>query len=181
MNKTIELSDISEAALDAAGDSVIGVAIWLRDAIIENFNGNNRDNHSLAAEWSRWNGISHVIEVYGEGPGNEGAWSGIWADDVTDAVEAELNDMMRDRISDDFGDRISRSEDLNELASWLKAADAWAKDVCIDVESIYDATDLPSFSNIVVTGNVFSWEDTRVLLSGSEGWIIEDRRDHDAA
>lgn len=171
------LSASSEAALDEAGTSVSDIANWLCDAITDNHDSNN-NGVSLAEDWSQWMGITHVIEVYGMGPGNEGEWKDLWNDEIRAAVDAELDILMRQAIGSDFGERIASADNLDELTKWLKAVDEWAKSAGVDIESIYKPSELQTFDgDDSAAAGIYSWDDKRMLTFGPAGWQVVPRSD----
>ena len=188
MTTTSELSTTSRAALDAAGFShvsdngaAVEVASWLSDAIVENYR-NYKANPTLALEWSEgWSAsIEDVLIAYSAGPGAEDLWSEIWNDDFKKLVADELDAGMQSEIRDDFYDRIGSAANLDLLVRLLKAADAWANDADMDIEEVYDATELPTFGGAAIDdAGVFSWDDSRVLRHGAgdsdHAWQITPR------
>ena len=70
---------------------------------------------------------------------------------------------------------VARSENLEDLCKVLNQAQIFAAAAAIDLESLIDITELPWFGpEPTDTLEVFSWDETRILIYGS-AWTIQDR------
>ena len=94
-------------------------------------------------------------------------------------IEEYADDLTRSFTSDkiiELGDAVRNAKNLDALQRALEAADEYAKRSGTDIESIYDATNLPVFGGAEPenTKGIFSYDEGRVLWGHGE-WSISDR------
>ncbi|MBU1336038.1 MAG: hypothetical protein KJ944_08560 [Alphaproteobacteria bacterium] len=95
------------------------------------------------------------------------------------AAPSEVGEILVTEVreSEVIAAAVQNAENLNELIDALNAAASYAKLHGVDVDMLYDASDLPTFgrTSFTTVPGIYSWDEDRLLQFGGEGWLIRDR------